>query len=171
MEAIQDLFLVGEKLDCAYKLNGQGLRPKIIFVVLNRFPTPIFPVTMVGNAKPTSYSKIKLSLLINVVPQSTEPPGKGIYPSESKDTRATPKLNSKKDVFVISVLGLVFENKVDSWALMESAKNKTNIKMGSDFFMIVNKLYYECHFYRDLYHCTIGIGIITPSIETAENPI
>jgi len=61
MEAIQDLFLVGEKLDCAYKLNGQGLRPKITFVILNRFPTPIFPVTMVGNAKPTSYSKIKLS--------------------------------------------------------------------------------------------------------------
>ena len=105
-----------------------------------------------------------------MVPQSTEPPGKGIYPSESKDTRATPKLNSKKDVFVISVLGLVFENKVDSWALMESAKKK-NIKMGSDFFMIVNKLYYECHFYRDLYHCTIGIGIVPPSIETAENPI
>ena len=54
---------------------------------------------------------------------------------------------------------------------MESAKNKTNIKMGSDFFMIVRKLYYECHFYRDLYHCTIGIGIVSPSIETAENPI
>ena len=103
--------------------------------------------------------------------QSAEPLGKGIYRSESKDTRATPKLNSKKDVFVISVLGLVFENKVDSWALMESAKNKTNIKMGSDFFMIVSKLYYECHFYRDLYHCTIGTGIIPPSIVSAENPI
>ena len=54
---------------------------------------------------------------------------------------------------------------------MESAKNKTNIKMGSDFFMIVSKLYYECHFYRDLYHCTIGTGIIPPSTVSAENPI
>jgi hypothetical protein len=53
MEAIQYLFLVGEKLDCAYKLNGQGLTPTITFVVLNRFPTPIFPVTRDGNAKPT----------------------------------------------------------------------------------------------------------------------
>lgn len=44
-----------------------------------------------------------------MVPQSAEAPGKGIYPSEPKDTRATPKLNSKKDVFVISVLGLVFD--------------------------------------------------------------
>ena len=61
MEAIQDLFLVGEKLDCAYKLNGQGPTPTITFVVLNRFPTPVFPVTRDGNAKPTSYSKIKLS--------------------------------------------------------------------------------------------------------------
>ena len=106
-----------------------------------------------------------------MVPQSTEPPGKGIYPSESKDTRATPKLNLKKEIFVISLLETVSENLVDSWALMESAKNKTNIKMGSDFFMIVIKLYYACHFYRDLYHCTIGIGIITPSTESAENPI
>ena len=65
-----------------------------------------------------------------MVPQSAEAPGKGIYPSEPKDTRATPKLNSKKEVFVISVLGLVSENVVDSCALMESAKNKNKYKNG-----------------------------------------
>ena len=65
----------------------------------------------------------------------------------------------------------MFENVVDSCALIESENNRTNIKMGSDFLMIVSKLYYECHFYRDLYHCTIGIGIIPPSTVSAENPI
>jgi hypothetical protein len=30
----------------------------------------------------------------------------------------------------------VFENVVDSCALMENENNRTNIKMGSDFFMI-----------------------------------
>jgi len=91
---------------------------------------------MVGNAKPTSYSKIRFSLLINVVPQSAEAPGKGLYLSPSKETRATPKFHSKKEVFVISLLLSVFENVVDSCALIESENNRTNIKMGSDFFII-----------------------------------
>ena len=40
-----------------------------------------FKEFFLGNAKPTSYSKIRFSLLINVVPQSAEPPGKGISES------------------------------------------------------------------------------------------
>ena len=53
IEAIQDFSLVVEKLVCKYTVVGQGLRSTITFVVLNRFPTPIFPVTRDGNAKPT----------------------------------------------------------------------------------------------------------------------
>ncbi len=81
IEAIQEFSLVIEKLVCKYTVGGQGLTPTTTFVLLKRFPTPIYPVTRVGNAKPTSYSKIRFSLLINVVPQSAEPPGKGISES------------------------------------------------------------------------------------------
>jgi len=64
------------KLDCIKKLNGNGLIPIITLVVLNLLPIPNLPVTSVGSAKPASYSIIKLFLLIIVLPQRIEVPGK-----------------------------------------------------------------------------------------------
>ena len=77
IEVIQYPFSWAAKVACVYKWKGQGLTPNVRFVVLNFLPIPILPVTMVGKAKPPSYSRIKLFLLIKVLPQRTEVPGKG----------------------------------------------------------------------------------------------
>ncbi len=57
-------FFLFVKLDCMKRLNGNGLIPKTNLVLLNFLPTPNLPVTIVGNAKPASYSKIILFSLI-----------------------------------------------------------------------------------------------------------
>jgi len=76
MEVIQYPFFPFVKLDCKYRLNGNGLTPTITLVLLNFLPIPNLPVTSDGSANPASYSKIKLFSLIYVPPQRTEVPGK-----------------------------------------------------------------------------------------------
>ena len=93
-EVIQQPFSPLAKLDCPQMLNGKGLIPTTTFVLLNFLPIPILPVTRVGSAIPTSYSKIRSFSFMYVLPQRTDVPGKT---KSSSSKKAIPKFHSIND--------------------------------------------------------------------------